>query len=166
MATKKITLNELRSLVRKIISEEIAPASVTPVQQTNQPQNNSNQDAGKFMNTIFTTTKALGITQLNMNDTDADTKRYTAIWEKEGFQPNTHGIIGVQKIANGAAVSLLIMTDYKAKLDKVLDVIDNAKGNIPVKINRNATYKIQNITKDKEAFVNRFNFQFQPYLNK
>ncbi len=48
----------------------------------------------------------------------------------------------------------------KVKLDKILDVVDNTKGNIQVNINRDSTYKIQNNNKDKEVFVNKFNFSF------
>jgi hypothetical protein len=123
------------------------------------PMNEANEDAGKFMNTIFSTAKILGLVQMNMTDENADTKKYTATFQKEGFPPNSHGILGVEKISNGAAVSILIMTDDKAKLDKLEDVIDNAKGNFKPDgnfSNKARIYKIENAAKDKEAFAHLF----------
>jgi hypothetical protein len=122
--------------------------------------NEANEDAGKFVNTIFSTAKALGLAQMNMTDTDTDTKKFTANWQKEGFPPNSHGILGVEKISNGGAISLVIMADDKAKLDKLEDVIDKAKENFKPSSdfsNKARIYKIQNAAKDKEAFVHAFN---------
>ena len=122
-------------------------------------QLNEAEDAGTFVNKIFSTAKALGLVQMNMTNTDADEKKFTANFQKEGFPPNSHGILGVEKIHDGMAISLVIMADDKAKLDKLEDVIDNTKGNFKPNSNfsnKSRIYKIQNAAKDKEAFVHVF----------
>ena len=121
--------------------------------------NEANEDAGTFVNKIFSTAKTLGLVQMNMTDVDADTKKFKANFEKEGFPPNSNGILGVAKIANGTAIGLVIMADDKEKLDKLEDVIDNTKGNFKPDSNfsnKARIYKIQNAAKDKEAFVHAF----------
>ena len=114
------------------------------------------EDAGTFMNTIFTTAKALGLVQMNMKDRDTDVKTFTANFQKEGFPSNSHGILGIEKISNGMGANIVIMADDKTKVDKLLDVVEKSKGNFKPKINTAATYKIQNAAKDKEAFINKF----------
>jgi len=115
-----------------------------------------NEDAGAFMNTIFTTAKALGLVQMNMKDRDTDIKTFTADFQKDGFSSNSHGILGIEKVSNGMGANIVIMADDKTKVDKLLDVVEKSKGNFKPKINTAATYKIQNAAKDKEAFVNKF----------
>lgn len=154
---KKILNEEFNrmQLLAGLITESSDPGATAG----EKPMNEANEDAGKFMNTIFSTAKTLGLVQMNMTDENADTKKYTATFQKEGFPPNSHGILGVEKISNGAAVSILVMTDDKAKLDKLEDVIDNAKGNFKPDgnfSNKARIYKIENAAKDKEAFAHQF----------
>ena len=123
-------------------------------------QLNEAEDAGTFVNKIFSTAKALGLVQMDMTNVDADTKKFKDKFEKEGFPPNSHGILGVAKLLDGAAIGLLIMADDKAVLDKLEDVIDNTKGNFKMMggdfENKSRIYKIQNAAKDKEAFAHYF----------
>jgi hypothetical protein len=121
--------------------------------------NEVSEDASAFVNKIFSTAKALGLVQMNMTDTDADERKFTSNFQKEGFPPNSHGILGVEKISNGMAISLVIMADDKEKLEKLEDVIDDTKGNFKPDSrfsNQSRIYKIQNAAKDKEAFVHSF----------
>jgi len=124
-------------------------------------QLNEAEDAGVFVEKIFSTAKALGLVKINMTDTTADIKKFTDKFEKEGFPPNSHGILGVAKLSGGAAIGLFIMADDKAILDKLEDVIDNTKGNFKDfggdLANKARIYKIQNAAKDKEAFAHYFN---------
>ena len=125
-------------------------------------QLNEAEDAGAFVNKIFSTAKALGLVQMNMTDANTDEKKFRDKFEKEGFPPNSHGILGVAKLSGGAAIGLLIMADDKAVLDKLEDVIDNTKGNFKDLsgdfANKGRIYKIQNAAKDKEAFAHYFSF--------
>jgi hypothetical protein len=116
-------------------------------------------DAGTFVNNIFSTAKALGLVQMNMQDSMADERKWKETFQKEGFPPNSHGILGVEKIANGKILGLLIMTDDRTKLEKLEDVIENSKGNFKPDSNFTNTsriYKIENAAKDKEAYAHAF----------
>jgi len=143
-----------------IAASDIKLADIVNENQLDESQlNEANEDAGAFVNKIFSTAKALGLVQMNMTDTDADERKFKSNFQKEGFPPNSHGILGVEKISNGMAISLVIMADDKEKLEKLEDVIDNTKGNFKPGsdfYNKSRIYKIENAAKDKEAFVHVF----------
>ena len=130
---------------------------------------NEAEDAGAFVNTIFSTAKALGLVQMNMQDSMADERKWKEAFQKEGFPPNSHGILGVERIANGKVLGLLVMTDDKAKLEKLEDVITNSKGNFKPDANFTNTsriYKIENPAKGQEAFVHAFTIDLTTPVNE
>jgi hypothetical protein len=124
--------------------------------------NESNEEAGKIMNAIFTTARALKFHKMDMKNPDADSKLYATEWGKTGFPPNTEGIIGIQNIENGMAASIFLMSD-KEKIEKILDVIDT--NNKSFKFDKDfqmkqRIYDIDNSSKDKKTFGLMFNLDF------
>jgi len=116
--------------------------------------NESNEEAGKIMNAIFTTAQALKFHKMNMQNPDADRALYASEWGKKGFPQNTEGIIGIQNISNGMGASIFLMSD-KEKIEKILDVIDN--NNKSFKFDKDyqmkRIYDIDNKDKDKKTFA-------------
>ena len=124
--------------------------------------NESNEEAGKIMNAIFTTAQALKFHKMIMKNPDADRELYASEWGKKGFPPNTEGIIGIQNISNGMGASIFLMSD-KEKIEKILDVIDN--NNKSFKFDKDfqmnqRIYDIDNDAKDKKTFGVLFSFDF------
>ena len=124
-------------------------------------EENSEQDAGKFMENIFTTAKTLGLTKYDIKDINQAEKDFTQRWKKEGFPKDSNGALGVAKIGEGQGAYLLIMVEDKTKLEKIEDVIENTKGKFKLNdfTNKALIYSVKNTAGDKEAWLHVFSIE-------